>query len=169
MPTKVPRWLYSPFINIKRLDPGRYGSNFKSISFQRIIHDNELGRSLWNCSQLRSTKLHLWKVNIGSANGLMAWLKVIQHCANDQFLFTIIFQAIVSNLCQPMQLKLKASKTMLWIFDIDKCTEWWPFVLPFLNVCWHGPLTRYVILWVVHASGMPGTFSPPSTSKETGS
>ena len=27
-------------------------------------------------------------------------------------------------------------------------------------VC-HGPLTRYVNLWVAHALGMPGTFSPP--------
>ena len=26
---------------------------------------------------------------------------------------------------------------------------------------WHGPLARYVILWVAHAPGMPGTFSPP--------
>ena len=25
----------------------------------------------------------------------------------------------------------------------------------------HGPLTRYVKLWVTHAPGMPGTFSPP--------
>ena len=30
----------------------------------------------------------------------------------------------------------------------------------------HGPLTRYVKLRVVHAPGMPGTFSPP-TSNET--
>ena len=30
-----------------------------------------------------------------------------------------------------------------------------------------GPPTRYVILWDVHAPGMPGTFSPPLTSKET--
>ena len=29
----------------------------------------------------------------------------------------------------------------------------------------HGPLTRYVKLWVVHAPGMPGTFSPSPTSK----
>ena len=35
--------------------------------------------------------------------------------------------------------------------------------------CFHGPLTRYVKLWAVHASGMPGTFSPPPTSKETAS
>ena len=44
----------------------------------------------------------------------------------------------------------------------------------YLNQCWftstiikvvwhsfHGPLTRYVKLRVAHASGMPGTFSPP--------
>ena len=31
----------------------------------------------------------------------------------------------------------------------------------------HGPLARYVKLWVAHATGMPGTFSPPPTSKET--
>ena len=30
----------------------------------------------------------------------------------------------------------------------------------------HGPLTRYVKLCVAHAPGMPGTFSPPPTSKE---
>ena len=33
----------------------------------------------------------------------------------------------------------------------------------------HGPLTRYVKLCVAHAPGMPGTFSPPPTSKETAS
>ena len=31
----------------------------------------------------------------------------------------------------------------------------------------HGPLARYVKLRVTHAPGMPGTFSPPPTSKET--
>ena len=33
----------------------------------------------------------------------------------------------------------------------------------------HGPLTRYVILRVPHAPGIPGTFSPPPISKETAS
>ena len=33
----------------------------------------------------------------------------------------------------------------------------------------HGPLTRYVKLWVAHAPGMSGTFSHPPTSKETAS
>ena len=33
----------------------------------------------------------------------------------------------------------------------------------------HVPLTRYVKLRVVHAPGMPGTFSPPPTSKKTAS
>ena len=32
-----------------------------------------------------------------------------------------------------------------------------------------GPLTRYVKLWVAHAPGMPVTFFPPPTSKETAS
>ena len=36
---------------------------------------------------------------------------------------------------------------------------------PFENF-FHGPLTRYVKLRVAHAPGMPGTFSPPPTSKE---
>ena len=35
------------------------------------------------------------------------------------------------------------------------------------NVLIDGPLTRYMKLWVAHVSGMPGTFSPPPTSKET--
>ena len=33
----------------------------------------------------------------------------------------------------------------------------------------HGPLTRYAKLRVAHAPGMPRTFSPPPTSKETAS
>ena len=33
----------------------------------------------------------------------------------------------------------------------------------------HGPLARYVKLRVAHAPGMPGTFSPPPTSKKTAS
>ena len=33
----------------------------------------------------------------------------------------------------------------------------------------HGPLTRYVRFRVAHAPWMPGTFSPPQTSKETDS
>ena len=32
---------------------------------------------------------------------------------------------------------------------------------------WHGLLTRYVKLRVAHAPGIPGTFSPPPTPKET--
>ena len=35
--------------------------------------------------------------------------------------------------------------------------------------CCHGPLTRYVKLRIAHAPGMPGTFPPPQTSKETAS
>ena len=35
-----------------------------------------------------------------------------------------------------------------------------------VNVC-HGPLTRCAKLQVAHVPGMPGTFPPPPTSKET--
>ena len=37
------------------------------------------------------------------------------------------------------------------------------------NMMVHGPLTRYVKFRMAHAPGMPGTFSPPPTSKETAS
>ena len=37
------------------------------------------------------------------------------------------------------------------------------------DLCKHGPLTRYIKLRVAHAAGMPETFSPPPTSKETAS
>ena len=36
-----------------------------------------------------------------------------------------------------------------------------------LDVFRHVPLTRYATLRVAHAPGMPGTFSPPATSKQT--
>ena len=43
-------------------------------------------------------------------------------------------------------------------------------ILKWVAETWHhGPLTRYIKLWVAHALGMPGTFSPPLTSKETAS
>ena len=45
-----------------------------------------------------------------------------------------------------------------------------------IKICHHplcdhsnGPLARYAKLRVAHAPGMPGTFSPPPTSKETAS
>ena len=36
-----------------------------------------------------------------------------------------------------------------------------------VNVLGHGPLARYVKLWIAHAPGMPGTFSPPPISTKT--
>ena len=35
-------------------------------------------------------------------------------------------------------------------------------VIPISHGICHWPLTRYAKLWVAHAPGMPGTFSPPS-------
>ena len=33
------------------------------------------------------------------------------------------------------------------------------------GISFHGSLTRYVKLWVAHAPGMPGTFSPTTDFK----
>ena len=43
---------------------------------------------------------------------------------------------------------------------------WTHFINDFYCAC-HGPLTRYIKLRVAHAPGMPGTFPPPPTEKET--
>ena len=45
----------------------------------------------------------------------------------------------------------------LWCGVCDNLHIQYTFGRPLL----HGPLTRYVKLWVAHAPGMPGTFSPP--------
>ena len=42
-----------------------------------------------------------------------------------------------------------------------------PSVSLYLLSLYHGPLTRYVKLRVVHAPGMPGTFSPPPRISDT--
>ena len=39
----------------------------------------------------------------------------------------------------------------------------------YICVTTYGPLTRYIKFRVAHAPGMPGTFSPPLTSKEIAS
>ena len=52
--------------------------------------------------------------------------------------------------------------------DCDVALLPWHILLQLCNGTWyprfrvaHGPLARYVNLWVVHAPGMPGTFLPP--------
>ena len=49
---------------------------------------------------------------------------------------------------------LSLSRHCIRVFMI--CNALWT-----VFVSTHGPLTRYVILWVAHVPGMPGTFSPP--------
>ena len=53
-------------------------------------------------------------------------------------------------------------ETLRYLFLFIKWDQLSIFIL-------NGPLTGYVKLWVVHAPGMPGTFHPPPTSKETAS
>ena len=79
-----------------------------------------------------------------------------RHRSKNQFI--IVFYVI---LCLPQEL--------CWYIVIRTRYFQWGMghgLTAFLN---HGPLARYVKLWVVHAPGMPGTFFPPSTSKENAS
>ena len=46
-----------------------------------------------------------------------------------------------------------------------KKSQPWAIICRYLFTTYHGPLARYVKLWVAHAPGMPGTFFPPLTSK----
>ena len=77
----------------------------------------------------------------------------------------------------PPGLPLQAAGKLLYLCPFS-------FTIKFTWICgpslakWHGndtsispygPLARYVKLRVVHAPGMPVTFSPPPTSKETAS
>ena len=65
------------------------------------------------------------------------------------------------------------TKSPGWHRSSKKCLKiifWWYVMINLLELvsaCHNGPLTRHVKLWVVHAPGMPVTFSPPPTSKET--
>ena len=61
------------------------------------------------------------------------------------------------------------STWLCWVAETwlhDGCQDIGPSIGPSIDLL-QGPLTRYIKLWVVHAPRMPGTFSPPPTSKET--
>ena len=63
---------------------------------------------------------------------------------------------------------------------IHPCSSWsadltlgqsyvWLTPCPYPSDSWgYGPLTRYEELWVAHAPGMPGTFSPPPRFSDLG-
>ena len=54
--------------------------------------------------------------------------------------------------------------------DEDKCKGTCSkSLIIIMTTSWHGPLARYAKSRVAHAPVMPGTFSPPLTSKETAS
>ena len=57
--------------NIDSLAPGRFEGNFRSVIFKPILSDWYLRYSLRNCHHLNVTGPYLWKVNIGSGNGLV--------------------------------------------------------------------------------------------------
>ena len=62
-------------------------------------------------------------------------------------------QEIRNSFANALELRLSCINPSIWYFSIGSDgTE---------QAANHGPLARYVSLWVAHASGMPGTFSPP--------
>ena len=55
---------------------------------------------------------------------------------------------------------LQISTTPAWLISLS-----YLLIYRVLYCIWHGPLARYVKLWVAHEPGMPGTFSlPPRVS-----
>ena len=65
---------------------------------------------------------------------------------------------VISRIQMVVQVCLKPSR---WFNCMTK--DWVSSCMrdPLTPIVLHGPLTRYVKLWVAHAPGMPGTFSPP--------
>ena len=61
-------------------------------------------------------------------------------------------------------------RNTLYIKVLSFVSPWSYHCSPFINIrmygksIWYEPLIRYItFLWVAHAPGIPGTFSPPST------
>ena len=98
-----------------------------------------------------------------SGSGLMHWK---QNCERNSSSFLCCERYSVKMMSKHFYiLQLYGSRKRMW------CPHGEPSDAELLLMQFeaHGPLTRYVKLRVVHVPGMPGTFSPPLTSKETAS
>ena len=60
------------------------------------------------------------------------------------------------------------TRRLLFVWQFDKHDDY-STSGQVMSWCRHGSLTRYTKLRFAHAPGMPGTISPPPTSKETAS
>ena len=65
------------------------------------------------------------------------------------------------------KMRVKSMFYRIWITVKNSFVKCVSDQYPMINAFYHGCLTRYVKLRVVHAPGMPGTFSLPPISKET--
>ena len=65
----------------------------------------------------------------------------------------------IVNICSVSKIAVWYCKTKFCSFDVAT-------LYLSIHTYTHGPLTRYVKLWVAHAPGMPRTFSPTPISKE---
>ena len=75
------------------------------------------------------------------------------HGHHEDGLVSLLYMHHLTSLSEQLGL----SKVAFYVWQIEIIT----------SISIHGPLTRYVKLRVAYAPGMPGTFSPPPTSKET--
>ena len=89
-----------------------------------------------------------WSVNVICCN-LFRW--VLIGCTRS---FWYKIRRVIVRSCKPLTNRISFE---FMIFKVIHC------------LYFHGPLTRYVKLRFVRAPGMPGTFSPPLTSKENAS
>ena len=106
----------------------------------------------------------LWGGINGSLSGQMAdWENVPEFVSNvDRYFINSLFLKLYTRFC------------CTWWFYIHIISSFWvvvnhlPIFFIFGSLHWHwdnGPLAGYVQCCLAHAPGMPGTFSPPPTSK----
>ena len=121
-----------------------------SIFIYQSRHSNygTYSRSGRRCLIARSRKVSkprdwIWKYTYR----LEIWQATRQQCCRDA---SNISQRLGNG--EPISLTFKISRILLvWHLTFD--------VFPARCLPCHGPLTRYVKLWVAHAPGVPGTFS----------
>ena len=76
------------------------------------------------------------------------------------YIFVYIYYRLMSMDCQVGGF-VDAGSTRACLIGILCCSCW-------QRGNYHGPLARYVKLWIAHAPGMPGTFSPPPRVSDPG-
>ena len=134
-------------------------NNYKYLTSQ--IHSLKLTPNVIHSQN--ATRAISWRSQMISGSGLMHWRR---NCERNSSSFLCSERYSVKMMSKHFYiLKLCDSRKRMW------CPHGEPSDAKLLLMQFeaHGPLIRYVKLRVVHAPTVPGTFSPPLTSKETAS